>query len=124
MELKAGRVRQMVDEAKAAQSAIVCHKTLDGDNAVCRGFYDRFPTQPLQIAAAMGIRSSGGALGRLSSPAWRSWDRQFSGGHMFRRGLATTPLENAPSGPFTSTPTAEHEAASLELAVYADEGDE
>jgi hypothetical protein len=55
MELKAGRVRQMVDEAKAAQSAIVCHKTLDGDNAVCRGFYDRFPTQPLQIAERMGI---------------------------------------------------------------------
>lgn len=53
MQLRSGRVRQMVDEAKANDSAIICHKTLDGDNAVCRGFFDRYPTAPLQIAERM-----------------------------------------------------------------------
>ena len=55
MRLKSGRVRQMVDEAKAEESAIICHHTLDGDNAVCRGFYDRYPTQPLQIAERLDL---------------------------------------------------------------------
>jgi hypothetical protein len=55
MQLRAGRVRQMVDDAKADESTIVCHKTLTGDNAVCRGFYDRYPTQPLQIAERLGL---------------------------------------------------------------------
>ena len=55
MDLRAGRVRQMVDEAREHQSAIVCHSTLDGDNAVCRGFFDRFATAPLQIAERCGL---------------------------------------------------------------------
>lgn len=55
MHLRAGRVRQMVDEAKANDSAIVCHKTLDGDNAVCRGFFDRYPTIPLRLAVALDV---------------------------------------------------------------------
>jgi hypothetical protein len=55
MDLRSGRVRQMVDEARAHDSAIVCHETLDGDNAACRGFFDRFPTQPLQIADRLGL---------------------------------------------------------------------
>ena len=55
MELRSGRVRQMVDEARASNSAIVCHQTLDDDNAACRGFFDRFPTPPLQIAARIGL---------------------------------------------------------------------
>jgi hypothetical protein len=45
----------MVDSARAEESAIICHKTLDGDNAVCRGFFDRYPTQPLQIAERLGL---------------------------------------------------------------------
>lgn len=40
MELRRGRVKGMVREAVAADSFIPCHKTLDGDHAVCRGFYD------------------------------------------------------------------------------------
>lgn len=55
MQLKSGRVRGMVDDARKDQSTIVCHKTLDGDNAACRGFFDRFPTQPLQIAERLGL---------------------------------------------------------------------
>jgi hypothetical protein len=50
MHLNAGRLREMVDQARANESTIVCHDTLDGDNAACRGFFDRYPTAPLQIA--------------------------------------------------------------------------
>jgi hypothetical protein len=42
MHLRAGRVRQMIDEARAHESAIICHSTLDQPlGAVCRGYYDR-----------------------------------------------------------------------------------
>lgn len=56
MALRSGRVREMVDGARENESAIVCHDTLGtGANAVCRGFYDRYPTQPLQIAERLGL---------------------------------------------------------------------
>jgi hypothetical protein len=55
MQLKAGRVRGMVDEARENESAIVCHQTLDGDNAVCRGYFERYPTRPLRLAVALGV---------------------------------------------------------------------
>jgi hypothetical protein len=55
MELRSGRVRQMVDEAKEHDSTIVCHKTLDGDSAACRGFFDRHKTPPLQIAERLNL---------------------------------------------------------------------
>lgn len=55
MHLQPGRVRQMVDQAKNSESAIICHHSLDKRlGAVCRGFYDRYPTQPLQIAQRLG----------------------------------------------------------------------
>jgi hypothetical protein len=53
MHLESGRLAGTVSDAKANESAIICHSTLyqaGVDNAVCRGFYDRHPTQPLQIA--------------------------------------------------------------------------
>lgn len=56
MQLRSGRVRQMIDEARERDSAIVCHQTLDVDHqAVCRGFFDRYPTTPLQLAARLGM---------------------------------------------------------------------
>jgi len=58
MHLESGRLAGMVSDAKANESAIICHSTLyqDGvDNAVCRGFYDRHLTQPLQIAQRLGL---------------------------------------------------------------------
>lgn len=57
MRLRAGRVRQMVDEAKRDESAIVCHQTLDGPSEVCRGFFDRFARDvtTLRFAMALGI---------------------------------------------------------------------
>ncbi len=41
MHLRGGTVRSMVDAALRDDSAIVCHKTLEGARAICRGFYDR-----------------------------------------------------------------------------------
>lgn len=58
MHLQPGRLAAIVADANANESAIICHSTLyrDGfDNAVCRGFYDRYPTQPLQIAQRLRL---------------------------------------------------------------------
>jgi hypothetical protein len=54
MKLNPGRLRGMIDEALANEGCIPCHKTLDGDNAVCRGFFDRYRTWPLQVAERLG----------------------------------------------------------------------
>jgi hypothetical protein len=40
MHLQPGRLKGMVADALGNDSFIVCHKTLDGERAVCRGFYD------------------------------------------------------------------------------------
>jgi hypothetical protein len=56
--LKPGRVEQMVNEAVEDQSCIPCHHHLYQGEAiepVCRGFYDRHATQPLQIAERLGL---------------------------------------------------------------------
>lgn len=45
----------MVKDATKNESAIICHSTLTGDNAVCRGFFDKHPTAPLQIAERLGF---------------------------------------------------------------------
>lgn len=46
----------MVRSARKSESAIICHQTLDtGEEAVCRGFFDRYPTQPLQIADRLDL---------------------------------------------------------------------
>ena len=58
MRLTPGRVKGMVDDARANESAIVCHATLyrdDVQQAVCRGFYDRYETQPLQVAKRLEL---------------------------------------------------------------------
>lgn len=47
MQLRPGRVRAMVAESLEHDSFIPCHKTLDGDKAVCRGFYDSYGDQSL-----------------------------------------------------------------------------
>jgi hypothetical protein len=60
MHLKRGRVKKMVTEAVANDSCIPCHQHLrrygctTGD-AVCRGFYDRHKTMPLQLAERLGL---------------------------------------------------------------------
>lgn len=58
MQLRPGRVAEMVKDARRNESAITCHSTLyqEGvDNAVCRGFFDRHKTQPLQVAERLGL---------------------------------------------------------------------
>lgn len=55
MHLAEGRVEQMVADATRDDGCIPCHKNLERPGqAVCRGFYDRHPTQPLQIAQRLG----------------------------------------------------------------------
>lgn len=59
MHLSSGRVREMVRDARANDSAIICHHTLNEcEQAVCRGFYDLAddgPTAPLQIATRLDM---------------------------------------------------------------------
>lgn len=58
MRLRPGRLAGMVAEAKQADSAIICHSTLYQQgvrNAVCRGFFDRHPTTPLQVAERLRL---------------------------------------------------------------------
>ena len=58
MRLEPGRLAGMVRDAVANDSAIICHSTLYGEkehHAVCRGFFDRHATAPLQIAARLGL---------------------------------------------------------------------
>lgn len=55
MRLSDGRLRDLVDQARADESYIVCHSTLPGmapddvQSAICRGFADRYSTQALQV---------------------------------------------------------------------------
>lgn len=56
MHLAPGQLANMVRQARRDESYIVCHDTLPyGDHpqmppAICRGFFDRYDTQALQIA--------------------------------------------------------------------------
>lgn len=57
--LMPGRLKDMVDDAKGNDSAIICHETHgDEKQACCRGFYEleeHGPTAPLQIATRLGL---------------------------------------------------------------------
>ena len=56
MHLSPGRLAEMVKEASAEESAIICHSTLGTKaQAVCRGFFDKHRTSALQIAERMGV---------------------------------------------------------------------
>jgi hypothetical protein len=60
MSLSEGRVEQMVRDATKHQSCIPCHTTLDGYQAVCRGFFELRNTMEhanstLQIAERLGF---------------------------------------------------------------------
>lgn len=58
MSLEPGRVEEMIESATRDQSSIVCHQTIHQrgvDNLACRGFYDKHPTQPLQLARRLGM---------------------------------------------------------------------
>lgn len=56
MSLAPGRLAGMIRDATRDESTIVCHSTLDLPlQAACRGFFDRHPTQPLQVAERLGL---------------------------------------------------------------------
>jgi hypothetical protein len=56
MKLEEGRVEQMVRDATShAGGSITCHSTLGGDQAVCRGFFDRHKTGLLQLAERLNF---------------------------------------------------------------------
>lgn len=55
MHLRPTRVAEMVEEAEEAQSAIICHDTLSGKQAICRGFFNKHKTMPLQVAERLGF---------------------------------------------------------------------
>jgi hypothetical protein len=60
MQLSPGRVREMVDASLEGDTAIICHETYGTsrkrENAVCRGFYDRYKnhTLPLRLTQIFG----------------------------------------------------------------------
>ena len=54
MQLKKGRVEEMVAEATKKNSCVVCHDTLGGKQAVCKGFFQYHKTAVLQIADRLG----------------------------------------------------------------------
>jgi hypothetical protein len=50
MHLSDGTVEKLVAASVKDDASIACHETLGGGNSVCRGFFDRHKTTPLQIA--------------------------------------------------------------------------
>jgi hypothetical protein len=55
MHLLPGTVETMVAESVKDEASIPCHKTLDGDNAVCHGFFTKHPTLPIRLAKSMNL---------------------------------------------------------------------
>lgn len=63
MRLVPGRVKQMVETSIADDSAITCHSTLpsvakeEGQEAICRGYWDSYGEQvlPIRLAQAMDM---------------------------------------------------------------------
>jgi hypothetical protein len=55
MDLSPGRVQRMVRDHLDRENAIICHDTLSAEaQAVCRGFFDAYDTNPIQIAKRLG----------------------------------------------------------------------
>lgn len=58
MLLPAGRLAEIIRDNVANDSALPCHSTLYGQaeqEAVCRGFFDRHKTTPLQLAERLDL---------------------------------------------------------------------
>lgn len=58
MNLHRGRLADVVRRNVANDSALTCHATLYGDaeqEAICRGFFDRHKTTPLQLAERLDL---------------------------------------------------------------------
>lgn len=57
MQLRSGRLKDIVESAKKADSYVICHKTLERGvpGAVCRGSFDTLYTTPIQLAQRLGF---------------------------------------------------------------------
>lgn len=55
MHLNPGRLRDLVEANHEREAALTCHKTLAGEEAICKGFFDKTPTWPLRLAESMGV---------------------------------------------------------------------
>lgn len=55
LDLDPGRRESMVAGATEANAAIICHSTLNDAQAVCRGFFDKHPTETLNLAVTMRV---------------------------------------------------------------------
>lgn len=61
MRLEDGRLKDLVSQNLARDTALVCHKTIYEEEyvqkAVCRGFYDAYGAEvtPLRMAQALGV---------------------------------------------------------------------
>lgn len=58
MHLNPGRLAEMVKDVRAKEGYVTCHDTLDlplRQRVICRGSFDRFKTQIIQMAERMGF---------------------------------------------------------------------
>lgn len=55
MDLNPGRLADLTASTDDADTNVVCHKTLGGDGAFCRGSVDRRPGRAMQIAERLGF---------------------------------------------------------------------
>lgn len=56
MHLNRGRLKDMVESVKQADSYVVCHQTLDEPlGSVCKGSFDTLYTTPIQLAERLSF---------------------------------------------------------------------
>lgn len=62
MSLAAGRLKDLADDNRRADTALTCHQTLpynhyEAEPAICRGYFDAYAEEitPLRMAVAIGI---------------------------------------------------------------------
>lgn len=60
MSLRSGGLKAIIDGNLELDVPLVCHQTLDihpdgGNEAVCRGFFERYPTTPMELAERWGL---------------------------------------------------------------------
>ena len=52
--LRPGRLRELINGARADESYVVCHSTFGEQPAICRGFADHYDTNSLRIMQRLG----------------------------------------------------------------------
>lgn len=51
-----GRAAQLIKDTLRKDTEFECHKgTIAGQHIVCRGWFDRYPTQNIRIAGRLGV---------------------------------------------------------------------